>query len=229
MHTVLLVEDDQELAGFVRDYLSQYGYCVQLESCGSLAIGRILQESPDAVILDVNLPGSNGFEVCKAVRSRYPGVILMLTARLEDVDEVLGLENGADDYLAKPIRPSVLLARMKLHLRRQSTTSDPQDEAIRAGGLILYPQRRSVELRGQLVKVSGAEFDLLLILAEQKGSIVTRMEIHKSLHPAEEYDYRSRWIDLRVSRLRRKLEDDPAHPVRIKSVWGDGYMLSVEP
>jgi DNA-binding response OmpR family regulator len=229
MHTVLLVEDDQELAGFVRDYLSQYGYCVQLESCGSLAIGRILQESPDAVILDVNLPGSNGFEVCKAVRSRYPGVILMLTARLEDVDEVLGLENGADDYLAKPIRPSVLLARMKLHLRRQSTTSDPQDEAIRAGGLILYPQRRSVELRGQLVKVSGAEFDLLLILAEQKGSIVTRMEIHKSLHPAEEYDYRSRSIDLRVSRLRRKLEDDPAHPVRIKSVWGDGYMLSVEP
>jgi DNA-binding response OmpR family regulator len=228
MHSVLLVEDDQELACFVRDYLSQYGYCVQMESSGSLAVGRILQELPDAVILDVNLPGSNGFEVCKAVRSRYPGVILMLTARLEDVDEVLGLENGADDYLAKPIRPSVLLARMKLHLQRQSPTSDPQDEAIRAGGLILYPQRRAVELRGQPVKVSSAEFDLLLILAERKGSIVTRMEIHNALHPAEEYDYRNRSIDLRVSRLRKKLEDDPAHPVRIKSVWGDGYMLSAE-
>jgi DNA-binding response OmpR family regulator len=229
MHTVLLVEDDQELACFVRDYLSQYEYRVQIESCGSLAVGRILQELPDVVILDVNLPGSNGFEVCREVRSRYPGVILMLTARLEDVDEVLGLENGADDYLAKPIRPSVLLARMKLHLQRQSTTSDPQDEAIRAGELILYPQRRVVELRGQPVKVSSAEFDLLLILAERKGSIVTRMEIHNTLHPAEEYDYRNRSIDLRVSRLRKKLEDDPAHPVRIKSVWGDGYMLSVEP
>lgn len=88
MHTVLLVEDDQELACFVRGYLSQHGYRVQIESCGSLAIGRILRELPDAVILDVNLPGRNGFEVCKEVRSRYPGVILMLTARLEDVDEV---------------------------------------------------------------------------------------------------------------------------------------------
>lgn len=229
MHTVLLVEDDQELASFVRDYLSQNGYCVHIESCGTLAVGRILQELPDAVILDVNLPGSNGFEVCKEVRSRYPGVILMLTARLEDVDEVLGLENGADDYLAKPIRPSVLLTRMKLHLQRQSTNSDPQDEAIHAGGLVIYLQRRAVELRGQPVKVSSAEFDLLLILAKRKSSIVTRVEIHNTLYPAEVYDYRNRSIDLRVSRLRKKLEDDPSNPVRIKSVWGDGYMLSVEP
>lgn len=229
MPTVLLVEDDQELAQFVSHYLTQHGYCVQIERCGSMATQRILNERPDVVILDVNLPNKNGFDVCKAVRTQYPGVIVMLTARSEDVDEILGLEVGADDYLAKPIRPRVLLARMKLHLQRQTSSSTPDREAVCAGGLTLYPQRRSVELRGQPVKVSSAEFDVLLVLAERKGSIVSRMEIHNTLHPEEVYDYRNRSIDLRVSRLRKKLEDDPVHPNRIKSVWGDGYMLSVEP
>ena len=141
IQTVLLVEDDQKLAQIVRDYLQEHGYRVGLEEDGARAVERIVREQPDAVILDVNLPNLNGFSVCRRVRESYGGAIIILTARAGDVDEVLGLELGADDYLTKPVRPKVLLARLGLHLRRSSAAKPRAGEVIQLGGLTIDPKQ----------------------------------------------------------------------------------------
>lgn len=226
--SVLLVEDDLELAEIVRDYLSENGFSVSIEMQGDTAVGRILQDKPDLVVLDVNLPGMDGFSVCKTVREQYKGAIVMLTARIEEIDEVLGLEFGADDYLTKPVRPRVLLARLRTHLRKSPTVNSELEDCISAGALAVYPSRRHVELRSVPVELSSAEFDLLCFLAQRAGKIVSRAEIYESLS-GETYDPQDRSIDLRISRLRRKLGDNQSNPTRIKSVRGTGYLLSVEP
>lgn len=228
MHSVLLVEDDQKLARIVREFLEGHGFVVGIEHRGDHAVPRIVAEKPDAVILDINLPGMDGFSVCRAVREFYTGAIVMLTARSEDVDEVLGLDYGADDYLTKPVRPRVLLARLHSHLRRSSALEDDRNVEIRVGGLSIYPKRRSIELRGVPIEVTSAEFDVLFILAQRAGKTVSRIDLFEQLL-GEKYDYRDRSIDLRISRLRRKLGDNPQNPSRIKSVRGEGYMLSSEP
>jgi DNA-binding response OmpR family regulator len=229
IQTVLLVEDDQKLAQIVRDYLQEHGYRVGLEEDGARAVERIVREQPDAVILDVNLPNLNGFGVCRRVRESYGGAIIILTARAGDVDEVLGLELGADDYLTKPVRPKVLLARLGLHLRRSSAAKPRAGEVIQLGGLTIDAKRRQVELRGQAIEVKPAEFDLLLVLARSPGVTLHRADLFEQLNPGEPFDFRDRSIDLRVSRLRRKLNDDPQQPTRILSIRGNGYMLVEQP
>lgn len=229
MHTVMLVEDDSKLASVVRDYLREHGYRVEVEKRGDVAAERIVRENPDAVILDVNLPGLDGFSVCRKVRESYSGAIIMLTARSVDVDEVLGLELGADDYLTKPVRPTVLLARLSSHLRRSSTAKAPVEEVLQVGELKICPKRRHVELHGQTIDLKPAEFDLLLILARAPGTTIERAELFRQINPDEVYDFRDRSIDLRISRLRRKLNDDPQKPHRILSIRGTGYMLMDQP
>ena len=226
--SVLLVEDDRELAEIVRDYLIENGFSVSIELQGDLAVGRILQERPDLVVLDVNLPGMDGFTVCKSVRDQYQGAIVMLTARIEEIDEVLGLEFGADDYLTKPVRPPVLLARLRTHLRKSPAVNAELEDCISVGGLSVYPSRRHVELRAVPVELTSAEFDLLHFLAQRAGKVVSRAELYESL-AGETYDPQDRSIDLRISRLRRKLGDNQSNPTRIKSVRGTGYLLSIEP
>ncbi|MFM2013515.1 MAG: hypothetical protein RLZZ396_2299 [Planctomycetota bacterium] len=226
--SVLLVEDDRELAEIVRDYLIENGFSVSIEMQGDLAVGRILQERPDLVVLDVNLPGMDGFTVCKSVRDQYQGAIVMLTARIEEIDEVLGLEFGADDYLTKPVRPRVLLARLRTHLRKSPAVNAELEDCISVGGLSVYPSRRHVELRAVPVELTSAEFDLLHFLAQRAGKVVSRVELYESL-AGETYDPQDRSIDLRISRLRRKLGDNQSNPTRIKSVRGTGYLLSIEP
>ncbi|MBU6384725.1 MAG: response regulator transcription factor [Planctomycetes bacterium] len=226
--SVLLVEDDCELAEIVRDYLTENGFSVAVESRGDSAVDRILKEKPDLVVLDVNLPGLDGFDVCKTVRQQYQGGIVMLTARLEEIDEVLGLETGADDYLTKPVRPRVLLARLRTHLRKIPGAASETEGCIQAGALSVYRSRRHVELRGVAIELTSAEFDLLAYLTERVGKIVSRVELFEALHN-EVYDPQDRSIDLRVSRLRRKLGDNQSNPTRIKSVRGTGYLLSSEP
>ena len=226
--SVLLVEDDRELAEIVRDYLIENGFSVSIELQGDLAVGRILKERPDLVVLDVNLPGMDGFTVCKSVRDQYQGAIVMLTARIEEIDEVLGLEFGADDYLTKPVRPRVLLARLRTHLRKSPAVNAELEDCISVGGLSVYPSRRHVELRAVPVELTSAEFDLLHFLAQRAGKVVSRAEIYESL-AGETYDPQDRSIDLRISRLRRKLGDNQSNPTRIKSVRGTGYLLSIEP
>ena len=226
-YRILLVEDDAPLASMVADFLSPHGFDVSIEGRGDAAVDRIAQENPDAVVLDVNLPGLDGFSLCKAVRSRYRGAIIMLTARGEELDEVLGLEAGADDYMAKPVRPRALLARLRTHLRRV-TPAEQASTPIVVGSLVVDAARRSVDIDGVTVDLTTAEFDLLHLLAQHAGQTLSRNDIYQHIHGMK-YDGVDRSIDLRISRLRKKLGDDPTKPRRIKSVRGVGYMLSVEP
>lgn len=224
----MLVEDDAELASMVADFLTPHGFEVAIESRGDRAVERIGEESPDVVILDVNLPGLDGFSVCRAVRASFKGPILILTARGEEVDEVVGLEVGADDYIAKPARPRALLARLRAHLRNASP-ADAQSEVkvIKLGDLTIDASRRSVELGGASLEMTTAEFDMLWVLAENAGQVLSRNDLCQRIHGMR-HDGFDRSIDLRISRLRKKLGDDPNSPQRIKSVRGVGYMLSVE-
>jgi two-component system response regulator RstA len=224
---ILLVEDDRELASMVSDFLTPHGFTVAIEGRGDRAVERIRTESHDVVILDVNLPGADGYSVCRTVRASFKGPILILTARGDEVDEVVGLEVGADDYLAKPVRPRVLLARLRARLRKMAAPeSDPPGNRIAIGGLLVDAGRRTVELNDDEVKLTTAEFELLWLLAENVGQVVSRGDIYQRIHGAK-YDGLDRSIDLRISRLRKKLGDDPVNPRRIKSVRNIGYLLSV--
>ena len=223
---ILVVEDDSALASMVADFLIAEGFDTVIEGRGDVAAQRIVDEQPDAVVLDISLPGMSGFEVCKTVRSSYSGAILMLTARGDEVDEVVGLGVGADDYMAKPVRPRALLARLKYHLRKQ-----PRHQAaaqpVNIGDLTIDPARRQAVLNGQALSLTTAEFELLWLFAENAGKVLSRSEIYPKLYGLR-YDGVDRSLDLRVSRLRKKLGDDPANPERIKSVRGVGYLLSLE-
>ncbi|MED5374379.1 MAG: response regulator [Myxococcota bacterium] len=221
---VLVVEDDTELATMVRDFLLREGFSVSIEGRGDRAAQRILSEGPDAVLLDLRLPGLDGMSVCRELRPQYSGAILMLTARGDEVDEILGLELGADDYLTKPVRPRVLLARLRAALRRRSPA--PAD-SLELGALVLHPAHRQATLQGRPLDLPTAEFELLLYLARNAGQVVTREALYPALVGVP-YDGLDRGMDLRVSRLRRKLGDDPRRPRWLKSVRGAGYLLVPE-
>lgn len=225
-HRVLLVEDDLPLAEMVRDFLSGEDYEVLIESNGRQAAERIVSESFDAVVLDIGLPGMDGFDICRSVRPHFTGPIIVLTARGDEMDEVIALEVGADDFVRKPVRPRALLARLRSHLRRfDAPASSEQRQDIVVGDLQIDEGCRSVRLQGESIELSTAEFDLLVYLARRAGQVVPRKEIYLELLEIP-YDGLDRSIDLRVSRLRRKLGDDPVTPERIKSIRGVGYLLA---
>lgn len=227
---ILIVEDDERLAALSKDYLESNGMRVGVVSDGHQAIKQILKEQPDLVVLDVMLPGADGLEVCREVRSDYHNPILMLTARTDDVDQVLGLEMGADDYVAKPVRPRVLLARIRALLRRQDQVHNPQapsdaeSERLTFGDLVIDNGAREARLNGMPVDLTSAEYDLLWLLASNAGKILTREEIFERLRGIE-YDGQDRSIDVRVSRIRPKVGDDPMNPRRIKTVRSKGYLF----
>jgi DNA-binding response OmpR family regulator len=220
--TILVVEDDAKLAGLVCGYLASHGFVVAVEPRGDSAVARILDEQPDLVILDVGLPGLDGFAVCRAVREGLRGAILMLTARGDDPDEVRGLELGADDDLAKPVRPRVLLARVRGLLRRRPESVEPARE-VSVGGLVVDAGSRRAAVDGQAVELTTAEFDLLWFFACRVGEVVDRDRLYRGVRGVA-WDGVDRSIDLRVSRLRRKIG---AH--RIKSVRGTGYLMVPAP
>lgn len=224
---ILVVEDDKSLADWIQEYLTNQGYRVSVVNRGDTAVAQITSIMPDLVVLDGMLPGLDGLDVCKAVRPDYSGPIVMLTARDEEIDEVLGLEVGADDYLTKPVKPRILLARIKTLLRRHSPASPAvgQRHKIVLSGLSIDQSSRVVTLDNKAIKISSNEFDVLWLLAEKAGQLVTRDELVTKLRGFE-YDGFDRSIDLRVSRLRKKLGDDPAEPYRIKTIWGKGYLFA---
>ena len=180
------------------------------------------------MILDVMLPGLDGLTICRRVRPLYPGPIMMLTALSDEVDEVVGLEIGADEYVAKPVKPRLLLARIQNLLRRVNCCHDEKvvqgDKLLVAGDLRIDPRRRSVEKAGAELELTTAEFDLLYYLADRMGQVIERDQIYRDLRGIE-WDGLDRSIDLRIARLRRKIGDDARHPSRIKSVRGSGYLL----
>lgn len=231
---ILIVEDDERLASLTKDYLQSNGLNVSVEGDGSRAIERIKNEQPDLVVLDLMLPGEDGLAVCRIVRPHYSGPILMLTARTEDLDQVLGLEMGADDYVAKPVRPRVLLARIRALLRRakQDAESDTDaeesaSERLEFGALLIDNAMREAWLNGESIDLTSAEFDLLWLLSSNAGRVLSREEIFNQLRGIE-YDGQDRSIDVRVSRIRPKVGDDPINPRRIKTVRSKGYLFVKE-
>ncbi|MEN0067676.1 MAG: response regulator transcription factor [Myxococcota bacterium] len=223
---VLVVEDDRRTAELVRDYLQGEGFTVTLAHRGSEGLAAILTDAPDVVVLDWMLPDLDGLQVCKRARESYAGPILMLTARDDEVDQIVGLEVGADDYLTKPVRPRLLVARLRALLRRTTSSPDGRDpERHEVADWVIDRGRRSVTVRGEVVDLTTAEFDLLWFLAEHAGSPVTRDQLFEELRGIP-YDGLDRSMDMRVSQLRRRLVD--AHPEGLDpicTVRGTGYQL----
>ena len=224
MEHVLIIEDDVRLAELTRDYLEANGFQVTVESEGSRGVEQIQTLQPDLVILDLMLPGEDGLSICRRARPDYSGPILMLTARTDDMDQVLGLEMGADDYVPKPVQPRVLLARMRALLRRADNTEQGGDVRLSFGNLDIDSATREAWLEGGRIDLTSAEFDLLWLLASNAGRVLTREEIFSDLRGIK-YDGQDRSIDVRVSRIRPKIGDDPNHPHRIKTVRSKGYLF----
>ncbi len=231
---ILIVEDDERLADLTREYLESNGLTVSLETHGGAAVERIRNEQPDLVVLDLMLPGEDGLSICRRVRPAYSGPIIMLTARTDDLDQVLGLEMGADDYISKPVQPRVLLARIRAMLRRMDAvpagkSDESGEEPVRLtfNDLIVDRSMREAWLSEDSIDLTSAEFDLLWLLASNAGRVLSREEIFTALRGIE-YDGQDRSIDVRVSRIRPKIGDDPIHPRRIKTVRSKGYLFVKE-
>ena len=224
MSLVLLAEDDRRLAELVKDHLESHGFQVVIEETGH-AVPRAVQSlSPDIVILDVMLPGKDGLTICKEIRPRYEGPILMLTARDSDRDQVSGLEFGADDYVIKPAEPRVLLARIRALLRRYQQPEEKEQSELHYGSLSIFVSSRDVTLEGASVALSSHEFDMLLTFAKQPGKVLSREYLFNVIY-GRPYDGMDRTIDVRISQLRKKLGDNTDEPARIKTVWGRGYLF----
>ncbi|MBP1125729.1 MULTISPECIES: response regulator [Pseudomonas] len=224
---LLIVEDDERLAELTREYLQSNGLRVSVESNGALAAARIIAEQPDLVILDLMLPGEDGLSICRKVRARYDGVILMLTARTDDMDQIQGLDLGADDYVCKPVRPRLLLARIQALLRRSEPaepTSAPHQRRLQFGPLVVDSALREAWLHAVAIELTSAEFDLLWLLVANAGRILSREEIFIALRGIG-YDGQDRSIDVRISRIRPKIGDDPIHPRLIKTIRSKGYLF----
>jgi DNA-binding response OmpR family regulator len=224
---ILLIEDDARLAELTATYLEQNGLRVASESRGDRALERFTRERPRLVLLDLLLPGKDGLSICRELRRTYEVPILILTARDTDIDHVIGLEAGADDYVMKPVDPMVLLARVRALLRRAEragTTATERKPDLLLGSLRISETSREVWLGETPVALTTQEFELLSLLAHRAGELVSRDEVFRTMRGID-YDGLDRSIDGRVSKLRRKLGDDAAAPTRIKTVWGKGYLL----
>lgn len=221
---VMIVEDDERLATLTSDYLSANGLAVTVVSNGNEAIRRIPAEQPDLVVLDLMLPGADGLTVCREVRRHYRNPILMLTARTDDMDQILGLEMGADDYVPKPVKPRLLLARVRALLRRIEPDAETPPSRLEFGNLVIDNSAREVVLDGQSVEMTSAEYDLLWLLASHAGTVLSRETIFERLRGIQ-YDGQDRSIDVRISRIRPKVGDDPDNPRRIKTVRSKGYLF----
>lgn len=225
---LLLIEDDVRLAHLVKDYLSHENFTVAVEHRGDTALDHFDPAAVDIVILDLMLPGLDGLKVCSGLRSVYDGPILILTAKGSDIDHVMGLELGADDFVNKPIEPPVLLARLRALLRRTGGINEkpplPPGDVLMFGNLTINLRAHEVRIGSEVIDFTTQEFELLHFLACNAGRVLSRDDIFNNIRGIE-YDGLDRTVDVRISRLRRKLHDNPSHPQRIKTVWGKGYLF----
>ncbi|HEY7852304.1 MAG TPA: response regulator transcription factor [Caulobacteraceae bacterium] len=225
---ILIIDDDVRLADMVRTYLTQAGFAVDARHTGAAGIEAVADRrsrtaSYDAVVLDIMLPDLDGLEVCRRLRAKSDVSILMLSARGEDADRIVGLELGADDYLPKPFNPRELQARIKAILRRRQGPADAS--SLRFGRLEIDPASRTVRIDGIEASLTSYQFDLLNALAGQAGKVLSRERL-MDLVKGEELEAFDRSIDVHVSRIRAVIEDDPAHPRRIITVRGSGYLFA---
>lgn len=221
---VLLVDDDAALRGLLTRYLSENGYEVTAVADGVAMDEAFTRQPPDLVILDLMLPGEDGFSLARRLRSGCDIPIVMLSARGEDVDRIVGLEIGADDYLPKPFNPRELLARIRAVLRRRRATVPVAEGAIAFGPYRLELERHRLLCDGKEVALTTGEFALLRVFAEHPNRVLERDRLLERLNGYERNPF-DRSIDVRVNRLRRKIERDPANPNYIRTVWGEGYMF----
>lgn len=231
IQSILLVENDKKLASLLKDYFSNFGFDVQNLYSGEHAVEHIITRAPSLVILDLMLPHQDGLSLCRQVREKYQGIILMLTASGDDMDQVAALEIGADDFVQKPIQPRVLLARIKNLLRRIPPPSKDQinvvpssDKERTFGALWLNSSLQRCKLNDELIPLTPAEFALLWHLVKQTEQVVSREQLLKSLRNIE-YDGLDRSIDNKISQIRKKLKDDPSRPQGLITVRGKGYMF----
>ena len=223
MPRILLIDDDEHLAAPLAAYLQRYDFALDSALRPSLGLQKLRERDYDAAILDVMLPEMDGFALCREIRRGSDLPILMLTARGDVMDRVIGLELGADDYLPKPFEPRELLARIKALLRRASP--QPDDSVLRFGRLEIDVNARQVRIDARICELTSYQFDILLVLAQSAGRVMSRDHIMDALkgHPMEAFD---RSIDVHVSRIRAAIEDDPKTPRRILTVRGAGYVFA---
>jgi two-component system, OmpR family, phosphate regulon response regulator OmpR len=225
---ILIIDDDIKLIELLSEYLGGNQFDVFYILDGMNAIQEIKIHTPDLIILDYMMPGKDGLEVLKDIRMHYDLPVIMLTARGDDTDRIVGLELGADDYLPKPFNPRELLARIKAILRRQAPafhdTGQNKDLVIRSGSLILNKAAHTIEVDGRIVDLSTTEFKILEVLMKSPNRVLSRDQI-MDMAQGKDFMAFDRSIDIHVSKLRSKIETDPAIPKRIKTIWGTGYMF----
>lgn len=223
--TILFIEDDLRLRELTANFLRNHGFCVIDKEDGRDSLAIANQQQIDLIILDVMLPGDDGFTLCEQIRGEFPGPIIFLTAKNELNDELLGFELGADDYITKPVEPSVLLARVQAALRRGTKPEKPNKGSVLIfNSLHIDTLARRVSLGDRIIELTSHEFDLLVLLAKNAGQVVMRDHIYSKLI-GREYDGLDRSADVRISRLRKKLFDNPQQPFRIKTIWGKGFFF----
>jgi two-component system, OmpR family, response regulator ResD len=222
MATILLVEDEAIVSEVVRDYLIREGYRVDLAADGRSALERFDAARPDLVLLDLMLPEVDGLEVCRRIRTKSNVPIIMVTARGDETDAIIGLGIGADDYVTKPFSPRELVARVKAALRRAANPPTMSGDPLAFGSLTIRPDLRRVEVSGKAVDLTAREFDLLVFLARHPGRVFSRDEL---LDHVWDWTYASDGgtVTVHIRRLRQKIEADPERPRFIKTVWGVGY------
>ncbi|WP_395344405.1 response regulator [Ningiella sp. W23] len=221
---LLLVEDDIALASWIMEFLRNEGFGVVHVERGDLVVNAMRKEHYNLILLDLMLPGLNGIEVCKRVREFSNIPIIMLTAKVDELDEVVGLEVGANDYVTKPVRPRALLARIKAVLRDREMEKTISKDVLNFGKLTIDKSSKRVTLDDTEVPVSTSLFDFLWLLASNSGQVVSREEVFQVLK-SREYDGQDRRFDVMVSSLRKLLNDDNKHYERIKTIWGKGYLF----
>ncbi len=224
---ILVVDDEAKIVKLVRSYLEQAGFAVVEAGDGQTALIQARREKPDLVVLDLGLPGIDGLEVARTLRREREIPIIMLTARIEDTDKIVGLELGADDYVTKPFNPRELVARIRAVLRRTSGATAPAAEILRAGQLVVNIAGHQATLAGRMLDLTPTEFDLLVVLLQTPGRAFTRLELLDRVQ-GDAYEGYERTIDAHVKNLRAKLGDDPRHPHYIETVFGVGYKLGAE-
>ena len=222
----LLVEDDARLASLTREYLERHGLVVTVVGDGKLGLEQATRHRFDVVLLDIMLPGIDGVELCRRLRQQTDVPVIMITARGEEADRVLGLEMGADDYMPKPFSPRELLARIRAVVRRARGQSGPRSEVVEVGDLLLDPGTHTATLDGQALELTGYEFSLLAVLAQRAGRVLAREQLMELARGSAEEAF-DRSVDVHISRIRHKLGDDPRRPQRIKTIRGVGYQYMV--
>jgi DNA-binding response OmpR family regulator len=227
--SIVYIEDDTKLARITAKYLETHGFRVWVAATGREGIACVLREQPDVILLDLMLPEIDGFEVCRQLRGRVGTPIIMVTARGEEADRVMGLEGGADDYIAKPFSSRELLARIRAHARRARGRVGPAaGGVVRAGPIVVDVATRHARLHGEELTLTTYEFDLLRVFAERPGRVLTREQLVDFVRGSADEAF-ERSIDVHVSHLRKKLGDAPRSPRIIKTVRGIGYLLAVDP